>query len=129
MFNKLQIGKILVLLLFTAKILSMPIAYIDFKLNERFVAEQLCENKDKPELSCLGKCQMKKQLEKTKDTPQSGEEKSESKSIGGFDIYQELTKWNREAPLNKTNIHLFSLNEAKFSSEFLSSVFHPPLFS
>lgn len=107
----------------------MPIAYIDFKLNQKFVAEQLCENRNKPELSCLGKCQMKKQLEKTKDTPQSGEEKSESKTIGGYDIYQELSNWTSVTPVDQTNIYLFSLNEAKSSSEFLSRIFHPPLFA
>ena len=38
---------------------------IYFKINQSYIETQLCENKDKPELACHGKCSLKKELEKT----------------------------------------------------------------
>lgn len=35
-----------------------------FGLNREYIARNLCENKDKPELKCCGKCYLKKQLKK-----------------------------------------------------------------
>jgi hypothetical protein len=40
----------------------LPVAA--FKLNEKFIAENLCENKNKPEKMCDGKCYLGKQMEK-----------------------------------------------------------------
>lgn len=35
---------------------------IDYVVNKDFIANTLCENKEKPELKCHGKCQMSKRL-------------------------------------------------------------------
>ena len=35
-----------------------------FELNKEYIAANLCENKDKPELDCCGKCVLKKELKK-----------------------------------------------------------------
>ena len=38
--------------------------YIEYELNKKYIAEVLCENKDKPEMHCNGHCHLKKQLKK-----------------------------------------------------------------
>lgn len=38
-----------------------------YEANIDYVAEELCENKDKPEMGCNGKCYLKKQLDKVDD--------------------------------------------------------------
>lgn len=38
-----------------------------YQINKEYVATVLCENKDKPELNCCGKCYLNKQLKKTED--------------------------------------------------------------
>lgn len=44
-----------------------------YQLNKTYVATVLCENRDKPELKCCGKCYLRKQLKKTEDgTPETG---------------------------------------------------------
>lgn len=53
-----------------------------FHLNKSYVALNLCENKDKPELKCGGKCHLKKQIKKNRDeenkaTKNNEKEKSE----------------------------------------------------
>jgi hypothetical protein len=35
-----------------------------FHLNKQFIVQQLCENRDKPEMHCNGKCYLTKQLHK-----------------------------------------------------------------
>lgn len=38
----------------------MPV--IDYVINYEYISTVLCENKDKPELKCCGKCHLKKEL-------------------------------------------------------------------
>jgi len=57
-------------LLFLATLLqafSKVVIYVDFKLNERYIAANLCENKARPQLHCNGKCQLSKQLKKDEE--------------------------------------------------------------
>lgn len=39
-----------------------------FLINQEKITTELCENKDKPELECHGKCHLAKQLEKESET-------------------------------------------------------------
>lgn len=54
---------------------------VSFKLNQEYIAKTLCENRAKPKLQCNGKCQLKKQLQKTEQEeqklPTSQKEKGE----------------------------------------------------
>ena len=36
-----------------------------YQANKQYVATTLCENKDKPQMKCCGKCYLRKQLNKT----------------------------------------------------------------
>lgn len=38
--------------------------YLEYIINQDYIAEFLCINKDKPELQCNGKCHLVKQIEK-----------------------------------------------------------------
>ena len=38
---------------------------IDYAVNYHYISTQLCENKNKPELLCNGKCYLKKELAKS----------------------------------------------------------------
>lgn len=55
---------------------------VDFKINQDFIAEVLCINKDKPTLNCNGKCHLSKQLreadeQEEKQAPPSKKEQVE----------------------------------------------------
>lgn len=41
--------------------------YVEYVLNQDYIAEFLCVNKDKPQLQCNGKCQLVKQIEKQQE--------------------------------------------------------------
>lgn len=38
-----------------------------WKINQKYIAERLCENRDKPEMHCKGKCYLVKHLKKTEE--------------------------------------------------------------
>jgi len=40
---------------------------IYWKVNQTFIIEKLCENKDKPQMHCNGKCYLYKQLQKSSE--------------------------------------------------------------
>jgi hypothetical protein len=43
------------------------IVIIDFTINQKVIAKELCENKSRPEMHCNGKCQFKKRVAQTED--------------------------------------------------------------
>lgn len=49
---------------------------INFKINQEEITEEFCENKNKPELACEGKCHLSKLLEE-----QSNEEAGETTNL------------------------------------------------
>lgn len=54
--------KKLVLIVIFAIILKPIMPVIDYVINYEYISTVLCENKDKPELKCCGKCHLKKEL-------------------------------------------------------------------
>jgi len=45
---------------------------LEYKVNFSYVASVLCENRDKPEMHCNGKCHLRKQLEKDQQQEKNG---------------------------------------------------------
>jgi hypothetical protein len=62
---------ILITFLFLVKPISPVLSYF---INYEYITNELCENQDKPEMECNGKCHLKKELAKA-----SAEESSTSK--------------------------------------------------
>ena len=58
-----------IVLIFTLLIsnFTKSFAIASFALNRKYIAEKLCENRSKPQLGCLGKCFLKKQLKKAEE--------------------------------------------------------------
>lgn len=43
---------------------NSSLVLLNYQINKEYIAKNLCENKDKPEMNCCGKCVVKKALEK-----------------------------------------------------------------
>ncbi len=52
--------------------------YIEYELNKKYIAEVLCENKDKPEMHCNGKCHLKKQIKKANSAPEQQQQEPQA---------------------------------------------------
>ncbi len=102
----------------------MPLA--NYLINQDYIAEFLCINKDKPELECNGKCYLAKQLEeasseKEKNLPAIAM-KDYPIGIIAFTLFESIQTTDT---LVKTNFQY--TNNYTFS--YLNLVFHPPTFN
>jgi len=70
MFKKL-LAILLILMLQMATFASW-VAYAGFELNREYISQVLCVNRSKPQLSCMGKCYLKKMQKKAESQKESG---------------------------------------------------------
>lgn len=56
-----------ILLIFIISVRSF-LPLLDYVINYDYISTQLCENRDKPELLCNGKCYVKKELTQNQST-------------------------------------------------------------
>jgi hypothetical protein len=123
--------KKLVLIVIFAMILKPILPVIDYVVNYEYISTVLCENKDKPELNCCGKCHLKKELAKASEgeKPINSDKKDNSKQEVEVLFFQDIKSLLVEQIYvqNKTSIKdnysnlYFRLNGC--------SVFHPPTIS
>ncbi len=94
---------------------------IAFYIQRDYISKALCENRNKPDMHCAGKCQLKKNLDK--------EEKREMplsllKDKAELLLFIQLVDWK----IIKRNFNRYVYADYRPSSYsvFLSSAFHPP---
>ena len=100
------------------------VIFADYQINKRYIAKVECENRNRPELKCEGKCQLCKKMkaEENKDTKGIPSTKS-VKQIVLFSIKNSLFKiGNSDLPIQKTYCYI-----AGISSLHKLAIFHPPL--
>ena len=101
-----------------------PIApFVEFAINQDYIAEFLCINKDKPEMACGGKCHLMKQLEKQeKEEPKQLRIAFEEYPIGFVKVYQ------KDSNTDLIFLSKKILNQQQnYSYLYTSQVFHPPI--
>lgn len=110
---------------------SKSFVVLNWKINQDFITEKYCENKDKPMMNCNGKCYLSQQLEKLEL-----KEKEEREKYPSPKSQVETTNfaWTVENLLIEINIGR-NLNENKqglkkpvyWYNTDLSQVYHPPI--
>lgn len=101
--------------------------YLDFILNQDYIAENLCENQDKPELKCNGKCFLAKELAKEeKKEKKESKVKFEDTKVYFFCSIEEIYEAN---PLYFEKREHTNVRMQAGSDGYLSKVFHPPALS
>lgn len=102
---------------------------IEYVVNYDYIAKVLCENKDKPEMKCNGKCHLMKELAKA-----SEEEKPNSNDKKNTHLESEVLFFEAIKPLEIAQIYFSDKNtiNSNYANlySFLEphSVFHPPTF-
>lgn len=100
-----------------------------FELNQEYIAATLCENRDKPELVCCGKCVLTKQLKKADDTEQKDKKNTQNKAEQHSMVVYVLPSGPGQQVRSADYKDLQVQNPvvpAHFTVAELSSVFHPP---
>jgi hypothetical protein len=114
------------LLALLSSILSKLFVYAEFKSNQAYIAATLCENRDRPELNCQGKCYLMKKLKAAEDKEKKQENQAQKKASVDLFFLNEtiapalvLTVPEKMKP----SIQKFSL------PEFNREIAHPPSLS
>lgn len=68
------------LLAMLSPILAKLFVYAEFKSNQAYIAAALCENRDRPELNCEGKCYLMKKLKAAEDKEKKQENQAQKKA-------------------------------------------------
>lgn len=118
--------------LFIGLVLFKPVSQLSweiwYEINFDYVANELCENKEEPELKCNGKCYLMKQLAKAEaEKPQNNEqeqsnpylEKSRSFLFGTTSLVHPVI-------LTEPNSSELFAYQAFQSQEIIMDFFHPP---
>lgn len=97
-----------------------------WQINQDFIAQTSCENRNDPSSSCAGSCQLVKQLEATDNqekpfAPPVGIEKVELSTYTTTNTTQ-VSRGND----SKDTIKYFNTNDELLKSEIAFSFFHPP---
>lgn len=111
-------------LAFVIQMMSASLILVNYEVNTAYIIENFCENTDKPELECNGKCHLKKQIEA--DTEQKSETPSApTETIPLVLAFSEIPTFefiSQNAGLHSGN----SLYLEGNYSNHLQSIFHPP---
>ena len=97
--------------------------FLNFEVNEEYIARNLCVKKDIKNNTCKGKCHLKKQLKEAEKKDQLPS--NTSKDIEEFQIFCQLTLSIQFKP------HLIIKREFMFYNDSITSfhsfsIFHPP---
>lgn len=118
-----QIGLRILILIMLLKALMVPVVYIDFKLNQDYIAKVLCINRDKPELQCNGHCILMEKIKKTQEATQSQEDQTNHKQL--LEVFCENLFDFRPIPFFLEKESQIP-NDRSFPSSYHSVLFHPP---
>ncbi|TXD50841.1 MULTISPECIES: hypothetical protein [unclassified Polaribacter] len=108
------------LLLFNT--LKISFTYLYYHIDPVGFVEALCENKDKPELACNGKCHLKKVISSSSNSEKEPIQLIDLKKIILYNTMQ--TRYSVPLTKNNNSLPYKYLNDYQYL--VVSSCFHPP---
>lgn len=118
----IRLTAILLILCSVFASLSTLFVYAGFEMNQRYIAAELCVNKDKPQLHCNGKCYLMKKLKQAEEKEQKQERQFQKLQL------QEAL-WVRPFVFKNYPVAEFILHVplcTGMPSTSAVSIFHPP---
>jgi len=101
--------------------------WVSFQLKREYIAKYLCENKDKPQMACGGKCYLIKKMaaaeQQDAEIPKFKNHFEVTFFIPPFVEHTIVTKWIHL----KTNCFIINYLEG-IPSSYHATIFHPPPF-
>jgi len=101
-----------------------------WKINQKYIAENYCINRDKPQMHCDGKCQLMAQFAKFKKmsdpaTPNVPVELLLISEISPF-VFEVNDFPILQRPIHEQEVELLQRNDVIYKLEILKRTFHPP---
>ena len=114
----------LLILVMLMQTFSKTIIFTSFKINQDYIAKNLCENRGTPEKHCCGKCLLRKQMQRDEQKQDSGLPSS-LKNLDHIVLMCEVPLGDNLTSYFNQEI-LFSNPAQKFNSPLRDGIFHPP---
>jgi len=98
---------------------------MNFALNYDYIVQNLCENSNRPELSCHGKCYLAKEL----STTEKQQRTDHSVKISSLDIFIVKDIMDAERSENSGDLYRLAFSDYRndYRYHFSFDIFHPPL--
>lgn len=103
---------------------AMPI--VDYAVNYNYISSQLCENRDKPQLLCNGKCYLKKEILKSTENQNTKEFKIQITAIDVF-VVNETLDFKTDFLIRESQKDNFQNQFNLIVEPYCEDFFHPPL--
>ncbi|WP_148230693.1 hypothetical protein [Chitinophaga pinensis] len=100
---------------------SQLVIMVKYKIDQAYIASVLCENRDKPDMHCNGKCYLRKQLKQDEQQQQNGSTGKEKYEVTYIDA---LLEFNFAPIAPSTDLFVYYQDPAIHTPLF--SFFHPP---
>ena len=105
---------------------SSVFVYVGFKLNQQYIAANLCVNRFKPSLHCNGKCYFMRKIKQAEDNDKKQAAKDSSCRLEMSFIQQSFNITFYEPVIIDTLSAGFPVFDYQYTSRYLSSIFKPP---
>jgi len=107
----------------TGSSLSRFFVYAGFEMNQKYIASALCENRNRPEMHCNGKCYLMKKLKQAEEKEKRQEENNLKKGLHEIVSVHETFSFDSVSSLLEKKKHQdirFDLPNRSFE------ILHPP---
>ncbi len=110
---------------------AIPLIYLDFQFRHDYIVNNLCVNRDRPQLNCDGKCYLAKRIA----AAQESEERDAERNFM-FQLFEIVAEPIKGIQWVSFDLNSYSLSEKHtsflYSTNLIgripgSGVFHPPL--
>ncbi|MGO3182408.1 MAG: hypothetical protein ACTIJ9_06195 [Aequorivita sp.] len=100
---------------------------LDYVANYDYIVTTLCENRDKPELECNGKCHLSKELAKEAGADDKNPLNKTSKTeIPQFIISEDIQEYAFVSETDITSTEKTGYKSNLSASLYISKILHPP---
>lgn len=125
-----KVFAIFAVLVFALNIFYASYVWVDFKLNQEFIANNLCVEKDIEESTCEGNCHLKKELQKVEENKGNSQQDPINVTESRLDILFFNNVEGYIVYLNSSKESYISYKcERDIQSGYLLPIFHPPIIS
>ncbi|WP_417885779.1 hypothetical protein [Zunongwangia sp.] len=104
---------------------SFPI--IEYVLNYNYISQELCVNKDRPELACNGKCYLMKSLANASDKKSQSKKENTRKKLDISLLFLKEENKNLQNQNIDSVIHSFNKQPDCYSFQNTIDFFRPPI--
>lgn len=118
-----RFASILLTVLYAVTLLQAYMPHVNYWINRNYIISELCENRDRPEMDCNGRCHLKKQIETSSEQQERGSAITEVQLMVEF--VQPLFVLEIKPIIDQANVK-YGNHTVEPVVGFSPSIFHPP---